>query len=285
MPYRRGYRRGYGRRRRYGRRSRRPNAGRAVPRTSFAPRHQYLKLKSAFQLVAPAQGVGVDTYYRIRLNNAYEPQQTFAPAGWTWNGDHAPLGWNAYGSLFQRYVVHGVKVTMMPQLELATTKEQFNINSTITWAVTTDGGTSQVDNNLRRMPISGLIQVTPGSNRVWKRYFNMNRIMGQPVVKYDRYYLDWGDTVAGEAFLTFDVNGDIRFTNFLWITMVWYISAVSSNARAGDPAAFSGIKAMTVPFTGGEQPDPVSADIREAINTGVARNKRALQAVNLGGDA
>lgn len=285
MPYRRRYRRSYGRRRRYGRRQRRPNASRAVPRTSFAPRHQYLKLKTAFQLVAPSPGAGVTTQYRLRIDNAYEPEQSSTPVGWVWNGDHAPLGWNAYGSLFQRYVVHGLKVEITPELDLAAGNASENISARLIWAITTESTSSRSSDALREMPISGMVQVTPGRNQMIKRYFNMNRIMGQSVAKHDRYYRDWGDTTSAEAFLTVEVGGSIQFTNRLYTQLTWYISAVSSNARAGDPAAFAALKSMTVPFYGGDQPDPLAEEIQTAISTGVTKNKRALAATGLGGTA
>lgn len=287
MPYRRSSRRrSYGRRRRYARRVRRPNAGRAVPRTTFAPRHQYLKLRTAFTLVAPSPGTGTDTWFQLRLDNAYEPEANSAPAGWVWNGSHAPLGWNAYGSLFQRYVIHGVKVTVLPLVDLASGSTSVNLNQIINWAVTTESGPTELGNGLRQMPISGFLQTTStGRNPIFKRYFNLNRIMGQRVAMHDRYYRAWGDTTSGEAFIRFQVDGDIRLTNRLTFVMQWYISAVASNARAGDPAAFAALQSMTVPFYGGEQPDPLSEAVRQGINTGVTTNKRALSEAGLGGDA
>lgn len=278
MPYRRS-RRSFGRRRRYNRRRARPNASRAVVRGTFAPRHQYLKLKAAFSYVIAAEPSQVRPI-TLRIDNPYDPvgQST----GYTLYGNVVPLGWNAYANLFQRYVVHGLKVNA--RLFYTSTSNQVITTQTLAnWAVQTDATSNTVGDELRSMPISGSVLVSSNRPAYMKRYFNMNRIMGVQVAKHDRFYWEWGDIAGHHAFLRmspYSSTYDGLEVNF---TLTWYISAVSSNAVAGDAAAIASLQGFTRPFTGGEAAEPDAQAVQEAVNTGFTTNSRALKSVGLGG--
>lgn len=272
-------RRSYGRRRRYGRRSRRPNAARATVRGTFAPRHQYLKLKAAFQHYIASEAQNSRTL-QIRLDNPYQPIQF--DANWTRTGSVDPLGWNAYANLFQRYVVHGVKV----QARCYYISGSPNVTSVQTpwdWCVSTDATSAPPVGEIRSMPISGSLLPSTERPSILKKYFNLNRIMGVTVAKHDRFYKEWGDLTAGHAYLRIAaLSSTYANTQVDW-TITWYISAVSSNAVAGDPAAAMALRQFTTPYTGGELNEPDAAAIQQAVNTGFTTNPRALALANLGG--
>lgn len=278
MPYRRN-RRSYGRRRRYSRRQRRPNASRAVVRGTFAPRHQYLKLKAAFTHSHPAEAAK-SAVIVMRIDNPYAPVNSFQ--GYTLFGDVVPLGWNAYANLFQRYVVHGCKVNCRLTY-VSTTNTTNSYNWLCNWAVQTDNTKSTGSDHLRAMPISGAVTVSDSRPAIIKRYFNLSRIMGVQVAKHDRFYWEWGDVEEHHAFFRLlPYTSPVVQLEINW-TLTWYISAVSSNAVAGDTAALAALKSFTVPFTGGEPSVPDAACISNATNTGFTTNPRALKHVGLGG--
>lgn len=278
MPYRRGSRRSYGRRRRYSRRQRRPNAARAVVRGTFAPRHQYLKLKSAFSLFRASE---VEDYKHIviRIDTPYSPVS--AP-GYLIDGDIAPLGWNAYANLFQRYVVHGVKVYAKVYYQ-ATGNTVNSSQLPIQWGIQTGTTATMNGPELRAMPISGSGMVSSDRPFTMKRYFNCNRIQGVSVAKHDRYYFDWGTATGGHSFLRIVPQTSPVNNLVVDFTLTWYISAVASNAVAGDPAAAAVLASFTKPFLSGEKVDPDAAAIQDATNTGFTLNPRALEHVGLGG--
>lgn len=280
MRFRRSYRRGYGRRRRYGRRRARPNAARATNRTTFAPRHQYLKLKAAF---SHTRASAVQNYAPIQLRMDIPYQPVNAATGWVLEGTTPPLGWNAYANLFQRYVVHGVKYQVKVYYQPVGSTVS-NTQHPVTWAINTDVSSTATGSAVRALPISGSGVVS--AERVWNfsRYFNLNRIMGVSVAKHDRFYHEWGETASnGHAY--FRLVPETSSYNGLVVewTVTYYLSAVSSNAVAGDPAAAAALMAFTEPYLGGENPEPDAAATQEVTNTGFTTNPRALKSVGLGG--
>lgn len=282
MPYRRMSRRSYGRRRRYARRTRRPNAARAVPRTTFAPRHQYLKLKSAWTYFQ-SSGLQAKAPLLFRLDNAYQPVDN--AAGWTIEATQDPLGWEAYSNLFSRYVVHGSKWTIRGSYQMVTNSTA-SYNANWNWAVQTDNTNAAANNDvLRSMPIGGSVFVSDQKPGFLKRYFNQNRVMGLAVTKYDRFFHEWFDVsnANSHSWLRFVPETSAYANTILNITVTWYVSAVSSNAVAGDPAAVMALKQFTEPFVDGPTDEPDAAQYQQALNTGFTTSKSALSKARLGG--
>lgn len=273
--------RGYGRRRRFSRR--RPSTARSVPRTSFAPRHQYLKLRAAFSY---ANTAGLSSLQPITFNLDRPYQPLTAAPNWVRSGSIEPLGWNAYGSLFQRYVVHGSKWVAKFHYRATSTTSPLVFQYPLNWAVSTEATTALTGDDTRSAPISGMLMLKNDNTATFSRYFNNNRIMGQSVTKHDRYYRAWGDvSTAADAYIKFEPQGTSTEDLYAFFTVTWYISAVSSNSRLADPAAMAQLAAFTTPWTKGpEDPDPAAFEHQRALDTGVTMNKRALSSAGLGGD-
>lgn len=280
-PYRRS-RRGYGRRRRYARRSaRRPNASRATPRITFAPRHQYLKLKAAWSYYQPS-GVQAKAPIMFRLDNPHASVQS--ATGWQIENTQDPLGWDAYSNLFSRYVVHGSKWNIRVFYQSGSASVS-SWQAMVNWAVQTDSTSTDNNDKLRSMPIGGSFLASTEKPGVLKRYFNQNRIMGLQVTKYDRFYHEWFDVDGANSHSRLRLVPEISAYAGVQvqITVTWYVSAVSSNAVAGDPAAVMALKQFTEPFVDGPEDEPDAAQYSQAINTGFTNSKSALVKARLGG--
>lgn len=298
MPYRR---RSYPRRSRYGRRyrRRRPNAARATPRITFAPRHQYLKLRwngtyvsgatipshNTACIFIPVQSPGTPLYLGTvgdGSGNYFDGSMSFGN----------PLGWTEYKAIFQKFVVAGFKYR-------------------ITFA-----GDNRVVCGACPMPVTlaqmsssyATISTKPyyrsargnGTNRQYmKGYVNCNTLNGLVVKKHDDYVHDWtagaasaGTTTPGGVHRTIATGGYDGNTFGIYafntdssahrmscmVDIIWYLHALSTNSAQLTMLEAKQVEAITSPLTStfGEPSDPGSVDIQQAADTGYAHSRSGL---------
>lgn len=283
------YRRRYGRRRRYSRR-RRAVASRAVPRTTFAPRHQYLKLRMSVAGTSVGNGIN-DANLRFTLDrmkkNFYETGQ-FAKESLQ---PLYPLGYTEYGSIFSQYVVHGVKFDITFSC-LSSTTSGFSVTVGYAYhtvpAIVDPAEFPGTAAGYASYPLGGLFVVTHARPYRFKRYMSNSKIAGRKVNLFNNYIKDWETgTVTNPSELMLDMRVPVHPSGTIVNcqgTMTFYVSAVSVKEDIGLPGAFAAVSELTEP---GPAPigEPVESTIAhtQAINTGVASNKRTLKDLNLGG--
>lgn len=304
MPYRRrSYRRRSGRRFR-----RRPSIGRAVlPRgQTFAPRHQYLKLKKHIDIRDAVQGAvpsttAVSEYFAIPLQRPQDTGSTGIGGGtqYTYSAPSKATGWDAYGNLFQSYVVAGVKVKVSalslpyePSRPCAV-NNAWNIASTATALNPTQVPTGYQEVAQSPLGRTGVCDV--GRPYLMKRYINMNTVFGEVVKKHDAYVHGWtdayNDATNGRGCLLFNVtcaNTGTPATGWhghlphLSIELVYYIHAVHTNPDAAPPALMAQLKSISSPTTGGVGEGTTDAFQRQGVLNGrdIPNNLSQLKEVN-----
>lgn len=291
MAYRRRRGMGYGRRRRFNRR--RPNTGRSVPRTTFAPRHQYLKLRQAVSFTAIGNGSN-GLYFAVALNrpksSIFDETPAYANAS-----EPDPLGWTEYGNIFAKYVVHGVK------FNLRTWYEESNVSSTaheqgnqVSWAFHTTVDGTRLNKSVTQLssyPLGGTAIVTIDKPLAFKRYMSCSKVAGRPVAQYSDFINEWNTVGTGtgaaapKLCLTYATNL-ISIGTVLRVTgtMTWYVSAVAIKENIASPAAAVAINALTDPgVTIGEPSKATALDHEAFLASGVAQDKRTLSEMNMGG--
>jgi len=259
MPYR------YPRRtfRRGGRRSYRSVGRRAIqsrgarPRIgSFAPRLQSLKLKMNLlhqELTGAAAGDEQSLMYNLqrpmKAFNTGDSTNEGATVGNNW-----VLGWDAYGALFTKYIVTGVKVkgSIMGADSGASYSAALGVTSQVT------GGAPATFTEAATAPLSRcmLIGHKTGDPVRFKQYVNLSTLMGQVVVKHDQFVQKWGsednppaanDDLAGVFYLWFKQSNASAAPIFpaVNMTLTFYVRAVSVNPDAVGPAAAAALGELT----------------------------------------
>lgn len=299
MAYRR---RRFSGRRRYSRR-RRPSVSRAVlpRRLTMAPRHQYLKLKRqvvfidstnlsvgalspvtsggfAFALQLPgsqlADGTANSWLRFSRYTSIFDPSTE-------------ALGWTAYGSLFSKYVVAGVKIKItcssVPYNQAASTWNLENFTGATTFSAYNlgDALSPTTYQDVVASPL-GRVHGVLGRSKplVIKRYISLNSLFGEIVKKHDSYVHQWTATPATDP-TTLAGHFRLRWlqggvSTGPGVTMdalptctaeiVYYIHALWTNTKAVSPEAFAQLKNLSV--AGGHLGEPLEFD---------AADKRAAQ--------
>lgn len=291
MPYRRRRAMGYGRRRRYARR--RPATGRSVPRTTLAPRHQYLKLRAAVNMVYAGTGTeGIR--FGIPLDLMKGVVFTPLPATVANTSDVAPLGHTEYGNIFAKYVVHGVKFNLRFLLELSGTAGGTNTyNFGVCFSTTPDGqyknGTPA---SLAAFPLGSLVTVTRARPYFMKRYISTSKVAGRNTSAYSEFIHLWEDSAVptddqhvNPKLVCTVRSGNIALNDSVQIigTVTYYVSAVAvkEDISALQTVAVNALTDPGVPFGEPDRADALDHDV--ALNTGVAQHKRTLSELNLGG--
>lgn len=292
MPYRRRRSMGYGRRRRFGRR--RPSTGRSVPRTTLAPRHQYLKLRAAVNVDYTGDGT-----QPIRFGMPLDIMKglvfSVLPINASNTSDVAPLGHTEYGNIFSKYVVHGVKFNLRFIFRFAPVNDgtrAYNIG--ICASTTPDGGyKSGSAASLAAFPLGSMLTVTRDRPGYYKRYWSCSKVAGRSVSNFSDYIRLWEDSADPDD-VTNHVNPKLVLTvrsstvgiNDILLTtgtVTYYVSAVAvkEDISALGAAAVNALTEPGVPF--GEPDRSDALDYTSAVNTGVAQHKRTLSQLNLGG--
>lgn len=304
MPY--GYRRRggrFGRRYRSRRRSfrgrRRPSASRAVLRgTTLAPRHQLLKLRTAFNVTADETITAAYEGFAFMLF-LQDPSNPFrAISGPLFgipvtDGPTFARGWNAYKNLFNEYCVAGAKVELQATVDrvVATTNNQsFEL---LTLANPLSNLTASLVaplNEWTSLPLGTRQSVSKniGYNTRFKRYYNMNRMFGEIVKKHDKYVHEWptsGSSPTGSDFTSGSLNvalhnasatgNSYSFTATINVKITWYIHAMSVNTEitpSGPSMAF--LKEVSEPMTEmlGEPLKPDLLGQQDGMATGEPKN-------------
>lgn len=273
-----------GRRFRRGRRRGHANAARATNRLTLVPRHQYLKLK--FQWQGSYTGTAAAGDFKMALQN---PQCPVPDAGLvSYMRKSAYLhsrGWDEYGALFQRYCVHGVKLSLSSCAQswlpnVGSTASGFGFMHSC-YSTPADYTTGFSDAG--SLPLGHASVVQSGGTFRFKKYINMNSLMGEIVKKHDRYVQNWtaADTVpAGNTRIGGFVyncatqsGGTTNWSGQVNLIATFYISALSVNANLTAPAAEM-LKLATDPVSEstmlGDYSDPTAADHQAQLTTGVA---------------
>jgi len=216
-------RRGFGGRRRFVRR--RPNAARAVPRTTLAPRHQFLKLKGAanmFCIQYSSTSFNFSPFVAISLSSVADwlfstvTTPVVTPSAGAWYGAFTNLlGFGAYSNLFQEYVLNAAKIRVSYQVKLTQP-----VNTAV--AILSTEGINYPPCTLYRsyapfdesdfpsevtewaaMPFGRQVMMVNDRPVVDKVYVNCNRLWGTRIRNRDRYVRAWADERA-------DVPADAR---------------------------------------------------------------------------
>lgn len=280
MPFYRGRSRSYGRRRRYNRR--RPAASTAVPRTTLAPRHQYLKLRTSFHLFTDPS---VTAFYGcvLNLDNPSVPVQnlnaavvgTPLVASPSLVNDRVALGYSEYGQIFKKFLVHGCKVVCHIDLEnTQASNTAFNSSSCI-WLPRIDNSTVTTGyQQVARLPMSFQNVVTFSRPTTVKRYFSTSKIQGRSVKLFNEYYYPWDLPVSSPTngstlqMYTEQIELGIRM-NFRF-TMTYYLSALEVKSDFSDPAAMAAVVKATLPGPGlSADRDPTHASFVDDSLSGV----------------
>lgn len=277
MPY-----RSFGRRRRYGRRRpRRANAGRAVPRTTLAPRHQYLKLKSSFVIEAQAPAATVrQVGFQLGLDSPPDcVRQLFRTQLKSGEDTALPRGWTEYGNIFDQYVVHGCKLRISVSRSVASTAVQDTSIGFAARAQSNNVDATTYQSSLASLPMGGRVFKPNDRAVVIKRYYNMSRIQGRAVTKFNDYFKQWSDATATSWFSLvttqqLDTYNDYWYFN---IDIVWYVSATAVKVETGVAAATVDLLANRADVSQlGEPETPLAADHQRGVNTGVVMHKQNL---------
>lgn len=220
------YGRRFGRRRRFGTRSRRygrrrrPSAARAVPRSSLAPRQQYLKLKSVTQLTcmlrsrdgenqADAIPIELGLLYSNINYSPFAATPTQTPGNWMGTVPAEPLGYSAYKNLFQEYVMNAVKLRVQVNVNPPYGTVWYNssgpaygpaVVANATYARTyAPFADSEFSNDLTEwaaMPNGRMSLLSAGNTFRDKMYISMNKLWGTRVKNRDRFVRNWADTLG-----------------------------------------------------------------------------------------
>jgi hypothetical protein len=292
----------YGRRYKFRRRRRsRPSAGRAVPRTTLAPRHQYLKLRATYAIDF-AQSSLVDDHHSVQfaLQMPYSSlwsasYTTVNPYSVFLRGSDAPLGWTSYQSLFSQYCVHGVKVV---------TKFQCQHADTCMYSIVEPDAVSTTRNSAPDHPYAPANLSRPGTkvtvgnqSQNWtdKRYINLNRLFGLSVKKHDAFIHGWKD--AGSSDYSYDLrkglyqigffrinpqkNDGLSFGNAT-VTLVYYLSAVNVRAEFLTTTEAAAVKAVSNPLTEdlGSPSTATATNYQSMQTTGFAQTSADVAALN-----
>lgn len=284
MPFYRGGRRSYGRRRRYGRR--RPPTSAAVPRTTFAPRHQYLKLRTSFTVTS-------DDTVNLPINMWYNLENPSAPHGglltgsqvFTYSPNTVPelacLGYAEYGNIFRRYLVHGVKFRAHCQLTNVASSNPSNGSVMLTFVPRIDNlPISLQSTSIPRLPLAASVVTTFQRPAVFQRYYSLSKIQGRSVKLFDQYYHDWTlptASAAGTSLMLYTERIETNTRLDLRITMTFYISALDVKSDISAAAAAL-VQQLAEPGPGPEPVrDPEHAEFMNASDTGVPMTKHSLQ--------
>jgi len=283
---------GYGRRRRTGRR--RPSTGRSVPRTTLAPRHQYLKLRAAIDMNYTGTAVTEPLRFGIPLDIMKGLTFSLLPVATDNNSDVAPLGHTEYGNIFSKYVVHGVKMSLRVILRFSASSAGNNsYNVGICHSTSPDGGyKSGNPTTLAAFPLGSMITVSRDRPAFIKRYVSTSKVAGRPVSSYSDYIRLWDDSAdptdgqhVNPKLVTTIRTDNIGQNDVVSIsgTLTYYVSAVAVKEDISAVAALK-VNMLTDPGVPFGEPDRTSAlDHEQALNTGVAQHKRTLSSLGLGG--
>lgn len=289
MPRFRRSRRAYGRRRRYARRSRRPSASRAVPRTTYAPRHQFLKLRQSVGLTLTGDGTTSGSF-AWALNR---PKESFFYGSVIVSNQAmtSPLGWDQYGNIFSKYVVHATKINLKWVYDTVGTTTHMSTRVGAVYHTTADNSQLSVGiNNIGAFPLGATMILTRDKPAYFKRYMSNSKIAGRNVSMFNEFVNLWDGVFASSpsvpALLGLTCTSDpIRNTDIIRVSgsITWYVSAVAIKENITLPAAMA-VNALTEPGVDIGEPDHAeSLDHNTAINTGVAQHKRTLSSTGLGG--
>jgi len=291
MPYRRSYRRSsrrsFGRRRRYGRR--RPSTGRSVPRTTFAPRHQYLKLRMDVDTTAVGSGAQLGYLFVCdRMQESFLNPIQFPAVTTTF-----PLGYTEYGNLFSKYIVHGVKLNLWLRYRSGSAnKNTLGVGDAYSTLDGTSTPASLVGSaeGIAAYPLGRFGVVTPERPYRIRRYMNNSKVAGVDVRKFDRFTKLWQltSTDANTCFVGWTLKTDSLPTGdsvTFCGTVTYYVSAVAIQQTIGGAAAAAALVEMTDPLKEdfGEPRAPLQTDHGEFLKSGVAHSKRTLEDMNMGG--
>lgn len=274
MPFRRYARRRPYRRRRYSRKSR-PRVSRAVlgRGMTFAPRHQYLKLKRTFLCEDTASKNGsspalANTYlFRVPLQlPGQDNAAMWDPVRMTMMQSNIARGWDAYGALFERYCIAGVKLKFHcmpnPYNNIAASGSQHG--GAVVWTVPTamsydDANRPSNYGAISDAPLARSHGVVSGTKALsFKRYINMNTLFGEVVKKHDKYVHAWdvlytnANAKLGHCVIFVDQAHSFgsAFRDFaptVYVEAVYYVHALFTNTAGISPVALEALKAISEP--------------------------------------
>ena len=287
MPFYRGGRRSYGRRRRYARR--RPATSASVPRTTFAPRHQYLKLRTAFTITSdPASSLGIGNFFPLEnpsrpqggVLTGYQPLITYSPNN---QEQLSCLGYAEYGQIFRRFLVHGVKFRCHCQLTNTASSNPANGSVQVTFVPRIDSTViSLAWQAIPRLPMAASMVTTFQRPAVFQRYYSLSKVQGRSVKLFDQYYHDWelpyATFLSGTSLQMYTEPIEATNTRLdLRITMTYYISAL--DVKSDISGAAMAVAAAVSEAGPGPEPlrDPEHAEFMNASTTGVPLSKNSLQ--------
>lgn len=281
MPYYKG-RRSYGKRRRYGRRSRRPAASTAVPRTTLAPRHQYLKLRTSFAISTNATVTG---HYGFILStdnvgNPVKGLDTYpvapsaaAAANPPATNDRIALGYAEYGNIFRKFLVHGCKL----QATVAYQGSSDGVNNACSFVMVPRIDQTNITSNFfetSRLPLATQHVLTYARPLYLKRYFSNTKIQGRSVKLFNEYYYPWTlpvNTTDGQSSVHFQTEEvEIGSTLTFRFVLTYYVSALEIKSQFSSVAAAEAVVKATLPGAGySADQDPTHADFVQDSVTGV----------------
>lgn len=276
-------RRSFGRRRRYARR--RPAASTAVPRTTLAPRHQYLKLRTSFQLLtneAVANG-----FYGVVLNldNPSTPVRNTNPipagagtpiiASPAIDTDRIALGYAEYGQIFRKFLVHGCKVVCHIDLENTLSTNTAHNSASCIWIPRIDASAPALGyQQTARLPLAQQQVVTFARPTTLRRYYSCSKVQGRSVKLFNEYYYPWdlpmsaGGNASTLQMYTEGIELGVRM-NFRFI-MTYYMSALEVKSEFSDASAMAAVVKATLPGAGYQADrDPTHATFVEDSLSGV----------------
>lgn len=284
---RRSFRRNRGGMRYGGRRNRaRPSASRATPRTTLAPRHQYVKLKynGYFKNTNAAVSTSLVCF---SLQRPYGPFEPTPSVNETVIQNSEARGYTAYSTLFGKYVVHGVKIVLQCTNAAALPGAMFVLThpTSAVNAATINSYTYASYPMGHTLPPSG-----NGEDFIchYKRYVNMNRVFGEIVKKHDSYVhvMDSTDTTnngLGSFCVAIDTNTSGTHNWKLAVVMTFYMSLLFVNSEVTAPSVQAQVIALSDPITPGTgvgEPATDTRDYTEYMSTGAAHLKETLKRVH-----
>lgn len=273
-------RRSYGRRRRYNRR--RPSTSASVPRSTLAPRHQYLKLRTSFSLQSNPAALGnygvilsldnpSDSIKALNVAVNLPTAAMVVTPGSSLN--RVALGYAEYGQIFSRYLVHGCKVSATVALE--PTASSVN-NSSAAFIMVPRIDTVPIATEYEmtaRLPLTTQHIATFSRPAYIKKYFSCSKIQGRSVKLFNEYYYPWTlpEGTSGQSSLAIYTEALEAGTRMVFrFQMTYYMSAIEVKSQFSSATAFAAAEKASLPGAGPTYiSDPTHADFVSESNSGV----------------